>query len=93
MKSALLLVFTVAVVPIFAHTPQRLQSPEVHSDNRVTFRLRAPNTKEVLLAREGTPRQPMQKDDPGVWSITTDVLEANLYGYSFLADGVSLIDP
>ena len=28
-------------------------SPEVRSDRRVVFRFRAPNAREVLLAREG----------------------------------------
>jgi enterochelin esterase family protein len=35
----------------------------------------------------------MQKDEQGVWSITTDPLEPDFYGYSFEADGVRLIDP
>jgi len=83
----------------WAQSPQRPQppppliSPEVHADNRVTFRFRAPNAKEVLLAREGTEPVPMQKDEQGVWSITTDPLEPDFYGYSFEADGVRLIDP
>ena len=55
--------------------PPPLISPEVHSDNRVTFRFRAPNALAVLLDREGAQRVPMQKDQQGVWSITTDPLE------------------
>jgi enterochelin esterase family protein len=48
----------------------------------------------VSLAREGTQSAlPMQKNEQGVWSVTTDPLEADFYGYSFVADGVSLIDP
>lgn len=85
-----------SVVPALAQQPQPPQplvSPEVHSDNRVTFRFRAPNAKEVRLAREGAQPQPMQKDEQGVWSITTDPLEPDFYGYSFVADSVSLIDP
>jgi enterochelin esterase family protein len=35
----------------------------------------------------------MQKDDQGVWVLTTDPLTPDFYGYSFVADGVSLIDP
>lgn len=35
----------------------------------------------------------MQKDEQGVWSLTTPPLEPDLYGYSFVADGVTLIDP
>ncbi len=73
--------------------PPPVVSPEVHADRRVTFRFRAPNAQEVLLAREGAARVPMQKDDRGVWSATTPVLEPDLYGYTFVADGVSLTDP
>ncbi len=73
--------------------PRPIVSPEVHSDRTVTFRFRAPNAKEVLLSREGAQRQPMQKDDEGVWTITTEPLQPDYYGYSFVADGVSLLDP
>lgn len=73
--------------------PTPLISPEVHPDRTVTFRLRAPNAKEVLLAREGAQRVPMQKDDKGVWTLTTDPLEPDYYGYSFVIDGVSMMDP
>ena len=84
---------------LLGQTPQRtpppppLISPEVHTDNRVTFRFRDPNAKAVLLALEGAQPAPMQKDEEGVWSITTDPLEPDFYGYSFEADGVRLIDP
>jgi enterochelin esterase-like enzyme len=77
-----------------AATPPAPQvSPEVHSDGSVSFRLRAPNAKAVQLAREGAQPQAMQKDDEGVWSLTTAPLAPDYYGYSFVADGVRLIDP
>src|SRR5258706_7831704 len=42
-------------------------SPEVHPDNRVTFRFRAPNAKEAKLSMEGTSKDlTMQKDEQGV---------------------------
>jgi enterochelin esterase family protein len=100
MKRTVLLFLAAAILPGLAQTPQAppppprpILSPEVSSDNRVTFRFRAPNAKEVLVSREGAQRLPMQKDEQGVWSVTTDALEPDLYGYSFVADGVSLIDP
>lgn len=77
--------------PAQQHAP--LVSPEVDAAHRVTFRLRALNAKEVTLAREGAKRLPMQRDENGVWSVTTDPLEPDLYGYYFAADGVNLIDP
>ncbi len=71
-----------------------LVSPEVHPDNRVTFRFRSPNAKEVSVAVEGTPKPlPMQKDDQGVWSVTTESLPSDYYGYSFVVDGVNMFDP
>ncbi len=102
--SLLLAAFFTAVASVsHAQTPQRpptappppppLISPEVQSDHRVTFRLRDPNAKEVMFAREGTQPVPMQKDDQGVWSITTEPLEPDYYGYTLVVDGVGLIDP
>jgi enterochelin esterase-like enzyme len=68
------------------------QSPEVHPDRTVTFHVKSPNAKEVVLSREGAPKLPMQLDDKGVWSVTTDPLEPDFYGYTFSVDGVTTID-
>jgi enterochelin esterase-like enzyme len=76
-----------------ASPPVPLVSPEVHSDASVTFRFRAPNAKEVKFAREGAEPESMQQDDQGVWSVTTAPLTPDYYGYSFMADGVRLLDP
>jgi enterochelin esterase-like enzyme len=73
--------------------PPPILSPEVASDNRVTFRFRDPNAREVTMNLEGGKPLPMQKDDQGVWSVTTDPLEPDYYGYTFVADGVGLFDP
>jgi enterochelin esterase family protein len=35
----------------------------------------------------------MQKDLRGIWSVTTDPLVPDLYGYSFEADGTRFLDP
>jgi enterochelin esterase-like enzyme len=69
-------------------------SPEVHSDNRVTFRFPGPNVKEVAVMLEGAAKPlPMQKDDQGVWSVIAEPLIPDYYGYSIIADGVILFDP
>jgi len=73
--------------------PPPVVSPEVRPDQRVTFRFRAPNAKEVTVDREGAPKLAMQKDAQGVWSVTTDALDPDIYGYAFTADGVRLVDP
>jgi enterochelin esterase-like enzyme len=74
--------------------PAPVISPEVSSDNRVTFRLHAPNTKEVTVRIEGR-KDPlaMQKDDQGVWSVATAALQPDFYSYIFVADGVREADP
>jgi enterochelin esterase-like enzyme len=78
-----------------AQTPApALITPEVHSDNSVTFRFRAPNAQEVKLAREGAGEPvPMQKDDAGVWTVNTAPLPPDYYGYSIVVDGQRSIDP
>jgi enterochelin esterase-like enzyme len=73
--------------------PPPVISPEVHSDRTVTFRLRAPNAKEVFVQRDVGARLAMQKDEAGVWSVTTEPLEPDIYGYSFSVDGVTHFDP
>ena len=94
----LLFFFAVGAAPGLAQAqqpqpPPPVLSPEVYPDHHVTFRFRDPNAKQVRLHREGAEPLPMQKDEQGVWSITTDPLEPDFYGYAFVADGVNLIDP
>jgi enterochelin esterase-like enzyme len=69
-----------------------LHSPEVSADGKVTFRLRAPNAKEVAVTGIGQ-RLSMQKDEQGVWSATTEALPPDLYTYAFSVDGATFNDP
>jgi enterochelin esterase-like enzyme len=69
-----------------------VNSPEVSTDGRVTFRLRAPEASQVAVVGIGQ-RLAMQKDDKGVWSATTDPLKPDIYTYSFSVDGATLNDP
>jgi enterochelin esterase family protein len=95
MKHTLLILSLVTAATAFSQTPPApVISPEVQADNRVTFRFRAPNAKEVALSLEGAAKDlAMQKDEQGVWSVTSEPLAPDFYGYSFVADGVRLIDP
>jgi len=72
---------------------QTLVSPEVHADNRVTFRLKAPNAKDVRVRLETVGSKSMRKDEQGVWSFTSEPLPPDIYSYSFSVDGVQMIDP
>jgi len=93
MNRTVLFCLLVTGLPAAAQRPEPVQSPEVHTDGRVTFRLRAPNAKEVTLNITGAKSGPLEKDEQGVWSVTTDRLQPDYYEYSFVVDGVSIVDP
>ncbi len=89
-----LLLFMIAtLISGFAQQAPQFVSPDVHADRRVTFRIQGPNLKAVSLRLEGSPQPlPMQRDEQGVWSVTTGPLEPDYYEYWFEADGVTLLD-
>jgi enterochelin esterase-like enzyme len=76
--------------------PPAVESPEIHSDRTVTFRLRAPQATTVQLVGEvlqGKPPVPMTKGDNGVWSATIGPLPPEIWIYDFRIEGVDLPDP
>jgi enterochelin esterase-like enzyme len=70
-----------------------VKSPEVQPDGRVTFRLYAPNAQSVAVSMGFNNRLPMVKDDRGVWSVTSGVLQPNIYTYAFDVDSAMVPDP
>ena len=78
-----------------------LVSPEVHADRTVTFRLRFPEAKTVTLTGDwlATPQTPtggsvpMTKGEDGVWTVTSEPLEATIHLYFFTVDGQAIADP
>jgi enterochelin esterase-like enzyme len=101
-RTALLSLVLVAVLEVFSLVatsaaqgrggPPPIKSPEIGADQRVTFRLRAPNAKEVAVAIGGK-QLPMQRDAEGVWSLTTEPMSPDVYAYSLVVDGASINDP
>ena len=73
----------------------RVVSPEIKPDNTVTFRLRAPNATEVTVSGDWPEGRniKMEKDAEGVWSATVGPLTPELWGYNFMVNGVSMLDP
>jgi enterochelin esterase family protein len=90
MKTLLILLLVSFTLPSLA---QRLVSPEVHPDHSITFRLKAPKAKKVELQCEGTKKTDMQMGSAGEWSVTTGVMQPDIYSYSFVVDGLPIIDP
>src|SRR6266478_1352430 len=90
MKSTLCFLALLYAGSVFS---QPIISPEVHSDGRVTFRLKAPNAESVRVQCESLKPDNMQKDAQGVWSFTSQPMEPDYYGYSFYVDSARVIDP
>lgn len=66
--------------------------PKVDNQRRALFRLNAPEAKTVVADICGK-KYPMQRDDSGVWTVTTDPLVVGFHYYFFLVDGVQVTDP
>jgi enterochelin esterase-like enzyme len=78
-----------------------VNSPEVHDDGRVTFRLKAPAATDVrlvgpaLLTALGSAGQPVPfgKGDGGLWTLTVGPVRPDMYAYHFNVDGMQIADP
>lgn len=107
--SAMLLVcaMTFAQQALWGGAP--VVSPEVHDNNTVTFRLKAPKAVKVQVTGDFLPTQKIKtpfgefdgpgvadltEDKDGVWEFTTpEPLKPELYSYTFLVDGLKITDP
>lgn len=71
-------------------------SPQINEENTVTFKLKAPFAKEVVVRGDWEANNGvgvMTKGADGIWSYTSPVLPSDLYMYSFLVDSVRTLDP
>ena len=71
-------------------------SPEIHENNTVTFRLRAPKAVKVQVTGDFLAKgvADLVENKEGVWEYTTpEPLKPELYGYTFLVDGLKINDP
>lgn len=107
--SALLLIcaMTFAQQALWGGAP--VVSPEIHDNNTVTFRLKAPKAVRVQVTGDFLPTQKIKTpfgefDGPGVadlkegkegvWEYTTPApLKPELYSYSFIVDDLKMMDP
>jgi enterochelin esterase family protein len=78
----------------------KLISPDVADDRRVTFRVAAPEAREVALTGyalfavlEAEAPLPMTKGEQGIWEVTVGPLPADIYVYRIRIDGVDVADP
>ena len=69
-------------------------SHERHADKKIIFCYQAPSAKKVELSAqfEKAPVA-MTKDASGIWSATVGPVKPDIYPYSFVVDGVNVMDP
>ena len=112
-KQIMTLCFALAAVSGFAQQAlfggTQIVSPEINSDNSVTFRIMAPQAQKVQITGDFLPTQKMEipgygkydapgvadltKDEKGVWTFKSKELSPELYSYNLLVDGVKITDP
>lgn len=75
----------------------RVKSPVINADGTVTFNLYAPSAQRVSVNGDFEEihgkRLDMTKQENGVWTVTTEALNPELYSYSLSVDGQRFIDP
>ena len=76
------------------------QYPRIHSDGRVTFRIKLPQAKNVAVAGRGADSGmngnkpfPMTRSEDGTWSVTTTPVRPGFHYYELIVDGVKMPDP
>ena len=70
-------------------------SPEL-SEGNITFRFIAPKARKVEVSPSWlgySKTLPMVQGEDGVWSVTVPQPDPELYTYTFMVDGVSMLDP
>jgi enterochelin esterase-like enzyme len=72
---------------------QGKEYPRIHSDLRVTFRIKAPDAKKVEFAFFTPKRYPAEKDKEGNWTATTDPQVPGFHYYRVFIDGAEVADP
>ncbi len=70
-------------------------SPVVNEDGSLTFRLKAPQAKSVILVFDewDIREYPMSVDHKGIWSVMMPPVDPRVYQYKFKVDGLEIVDP
>lgn len=95
-RRLLMFVLFGTVLPAHAQPPRGpfITSPQVNADRTIVFRYLAPRAREVKITGQFEKGQrPMLKDTLGIWSVTVGPVTPDIYPYSFIVDGVTVMDP
>jgi enterochelin esterase family protein len=98
MKRLLFFAASSSLTAVFALS-QMLAQPAplgavVNADHSITFSLQFPGAKQVSVATDAL-LQPlrMTQQAGGLWTATTPPLKPERYGYTFVVDGLRMLDP
>ena len=74
-----------------------VKSPVINQDGTVTFNFFDPTAQQVSVTGDFEEIHwqtlPMTRQENGVWTVTTQPLNPELYSYSFSVDGQRIVDP
>lgn len=82
--------YTVLGTPA-ATNVRNAEYPQILPDNRVVFRIKAPDAQKVQI--DLVKKYDMVKDTGGFWTVITDTVSRGFHYYSLLIDGVAVADP
>src|SRR3954447_8502185 len=83
-----------AGAPAHPSSPPPVVSPQEAADRHLTFHVRAPVAKEVLLtATFSKDKLRLTRDGQGIWSIVVGPIDPGIYEYGFWVDGYRILDP
>ncbi|MFC2123611.1 alpha/beta hydrolase-fold protein [Bacteroidota bacterium] len=89
----------IAVCFITATHAQLMRGREIHEDRTVTFRIKAPDAKEVKVINKsdeaalGAAEYTLVKGVDGIWSVTTNPCRPGFHYYFISIDGYEFSDP
>lgn len=89
----ILITFTSIAQEISMQRGPQITSPVIAENNTVTFNIFSPTATSISLNGSWGENVQFTKDSQGVWSVTVGPLEPSMYYYSFVVDGISIIDP
>ncbi len=100
-KIVIIIVLVISTLPYgYAQSPEGItpetnigqaEYPRILSGNRVVFQVRAPEAQKVQIDLGRL--YDMERDDSGIWRVTTDPQDPGFHYYSLVIDGVRVADP
>ncbi len=95
LRSSLRICAVSILLSTIAISAQSIAKTQVNPDHTITFRYTNAGATKVEVSSDMLHGKtlPMVRGEDGVWTATTSPEPPEIYGYNFVVDGVSLLDP